>query len=125
MSNLYLRGRIPDGSKISIWIVEGEDTPEGSFVGSARLVLEDGKEEIWTDADIHPEPKSKKLVSPKNYVWRVRVGFTSADVQKAVIHAEIQKPDGSVFSTPYEHEVEGKNGDEVRATIVAITLLDQ
>ena len=122
MSSLYLKNRIPDGSKLCISIVEGPDTPAGSFVGSARLVLEDGTEEIWDDATVQPGPKCKKLAAPKSYVWRVRVGFTSPTVTSAVINAVITKPDGSVFSDPYEETVTGQNGDIARATIIAITI---
>ena len=53
------------------------------------------------------------------------MAFTGASVQTAVIHAEIRKPSDEVFGKPYAHEVSGKNGDEARATIVAITLLDE
>lgn len=124
MGNLYLRGRIPDGSTMSISIVEGDGTPPNSFIGSARLLLEDGTEVIWDDPKIHPGPKTLKLVSPKNYTWRVRVEFPSAEVRTAVLHATITKPDGAIFSTPYEFEMEGSKGDIVRATIVAMTLLN-
>jgi hypothetical protein len=122
MSSLYLKNRIPDGSKLCISFEEAESTPEGSFVGSARLVLENGSEEIWEDADVHPGPKCKKLVSPKSYVWRVRVGFTSPTVQTAIINAVITKPDGTVFGESYVEPVSGRNGDIARATIIAITI---
>jgi hypothetical protein len=121
MGNLFLKSRIPDGSKLCISIGEGEGTPEGSFVGSARLVLESGAEEIWPDEQIHPGPKCKKLASANGYAWRVRVAFTSADKQTAVIRAEVRKPDGNLFGKSYEYAVTGKNGDIQRATIIAAT----
>jgi hypothetical protein len=122
MSSIYLKNRIPDGSNLCISIVEGEGTPTGSFVASARLVREDGSEEIWDDAMVRPGPKCKKLISPIGYVWRVRVEFVSASKQSAVVNATITKPDGAVFSAPYAYEVSGKNGDIARATIIAVTL---
>ncbi|HEY4367595.1 MAG TPA: hypothetical protein VGN07_10230 [Steroidobacteraceae bacterium] len=121
MGSLYLKNRIPDGSKLCISIVEGPTTPQGSFVASARLVLEDGSEEIWDDSQVHPGPKCKKLRSPEGYVWRVRIAFTSAATQTAIINATITKPDGTVFGKPYAEPVSGRNGDIARATIMAIT----
>lgn len=124
MSNLFLKGKIPDGSKMSLSIVDGAGTAPGSFVTSARLVVDDGAEESWEDADIHPGPKnSKKLKSPKNYVWRIFVGFASPAATTAVINAQVFKPDGSPFGAAFSHEVSGQNGDVGRATIVAMTLL--
>jgi len=123
MSALYLRSRIPDGSRLQLSIVEADGTPEGSFVGSARLVLENGEEQVWDDKIVHPGPRSEALVSPRNYVWRVWVQFTSAAVQTAIIRAVIHKPDGQVFSTPYAYEVSGTNGELARATVVAVTAL--
>lgn len=123
MSNLFVKGKIPDGSKVSLSIAEGDATPPGSFVASARLVVDDGSEETWDDAALHPGPKSKKVRSPKNYVWRVFVGFRSPAETTAVIKAVVLKPDGQVFGQTYEHQVSGTNGDEGRATIVAMTVL--
>lgn len=122
MSSLYLKNRIPDGSTLCISIVEPEGVPPGSFVGSARLVREDGSEEIWDDDMVHPGPKCRKLASPNGYVWRVRVEFAGASDETAVIRAVITKPDGSGFSEPYEYKVSGKNGCIERATIIAVTL---
>jgi hypothetical protein len=124
MSNLFVKGKIPDGSKMSVSIVDGAGTAPGSFVASARLVVDDGAEETWEDADIHPGPKnSKKLKSPKNYVWRIFVGFASPAPTTAVINAQVLKPDGTPFGAGFSHEVTGQNGDEARATLVAMTLL--
>lgn len=124
MSNLFVKGKIPGGSKLVLSVVNGDGTADGSFDANARLVVSDGREEEWTDAEIHPGPKSKKLVSPKNYVWRVFVGFRSPAATTAVIKAEVLKPDGSVMGAKYVHTVSGKNGDEARATIVAMTLIN-
>ena len=122
MSSIYLKNRVPDGSKLCVSIIEGEGTQAASFVASARLVREDGSEEIWDDAMVHPGPKCRKLISPNGYAWRVRVEFASASEQFAVITATITKPDGEVFSKPYAYEVSGRNGDIARATIIAVTL---
>jgi len=122
LSNLYLKNRVPNGSKLELSIVGADAAADSAFVGSARLVLDDGKEEVWDDADVHPGPKTKKLASPKSYVWRVRVAFTGAQTSAAIIRAHIEKPNnGGVFGDPYEFEVEGKNGDIARATIMAVT----
>jgi hypothetical protein len=122
LSNLYLKNRVPTGSKLELSIVGVDAAADSAFVGSARLLLDDGSEEVWDDADIHPGPKRKKLVSPNSYVWRVRVAFTGPQVRTAVIRAHIEKPNnGGIFGEPYEFEVEGKNGDIARATIMAVT----
>jgi hypothetical protein len=124
MSNLFVKGKIPDGSKLSLSIEDGAGTAPGSFVANARLVADDGTEESWEDADIHPGPKnSRKLKSPKNYVWRIAVGFASPTATTAIIKAQVFKADGSPFGAGYTHEVSGQNGDVGRATIVAMTLL--
>lgn len=123
MANLFIKSRIPAGSRMSLSMVEGDGTPLGSFVGGARLLLDNGSEEIWDDAKVHPGPKSKTLQSPKQYVWRVRVAFTSKQTQKAVVHAVFTKPDGSVFGETFDFPCSGKNGDDPsRATIIATTL---
>jgi hypothetical protein len=122
MGNLFIKSRIPNGSKLSLAIVEGDGTPPGSFIGGARLLTDNGSEEIWDDSMVHPGPKSKKLVSPKQYVWRVRVEFTSPEKQTAVMHAVFTKPDGSVMGATFDFPVHGKNGDEpARATLIATT----
>lgn len=124
MSNLFVKGKIPDGSKLVLSVVDGDGTDPGSFVANARLVVSDGSEENWEDAQIHPGPKaSKRLKSPDNYVWRVFVGFRSKQTSTAVVNAEIRKPDGTPFGSTFSFEAKGKNGDEARATIVAMTLL--
>jgi len=124
MSNLFVKGKIPDGSKLVLSVVEGDGTGPGSFVANARLVISDGTEENWEDAQIHPGPKtSKRLKSPDNYVWRVFVGFRSKLTSTAVVNAEIRKPDGTPFGSTFSFEATGRNGDEARATIVAMTLL--
>lgn len=122
MGTIYLKNRIPDGSKLCISIVEGPNALPGTMVGSARLLLENGAEEIWDDAQVHPGPKCKKLSSPKGYTWRVRVAFTSPTVQTAIVHATITRPDGKIFGEPYAEPFSGKNGDIARATIMALTL---
>lgn len=123
MGNLFIKSRIPGGSKMSLTIVEGDGTPAGSFVGGARLLTDNGSEEIWDDAVVHPGPKTRKLTAPRQYVWRIRVAFTSKQTQEAVVRAVFTKPDGSVFGDSYEFPCSGKNGDDpARATIIATTL---
>jgi len=122
VSTLFVKNRIPDGSKLCISIVEGPHTPPGSFVGSARYLLDNGSEEIWDDSDVHPGPKCKKLTSPKGYTWRVRVLFTSKEVRTAIVRATVFGPDGEVFGATYNKPFTGRNGDVARATIIAITL---
>lgn len=123
MGSLFFKNRVPDGSKLCLRIEEAQDTPGGSFIGSARLVVDDegGSEEIWDDAQVHPGPKCQKLTAPKGYAWRVRVAFVSSKTERAVIRAEVIKPDGSVFGDDYEFEVAGKNDDTRRATLMIVT----
>lgn len=122
MGNLFIKTRIPDGSKLSLSVTEADGTPAGSFVAGARLLIDNGNEEIWDDSQIHPGPKSKTLRSPKQYVWRIRIEFTSATVQAANVHAEVVKPDGTVMGAVFDFPASGQKGDEpVRATIIATT----
>jgi len=123
VGNLFIKNRIPDGSKLCLSVKAEEGSPEDSFTASARLVPDEGKQEVWPDEEIHPDPKCKKLVQPRVYVWRIAVSFNTATPQTAAIRATVTKPDGSVFGDEYEFIFSGQNGDEpVRATIIAATL---
>jgi hypothetical protein len=122
MGNLFIKTRIPDGSRLSLTVTEADGTPPGSFVAGARLLVDSGNEEIWDDSQIHPGPKSKTLRSPEQYVWRIRIEFTGKQVQSAVVHAEVVKPDGSVLGSTFDFTAAGRNGDDpVRATLIATT----
>jgi hypothetical protein len=122
-SNVFIKNRIPDGSKLRVSVRAEEGSPEDFFTASVRLVPDEGRQEVWPDEEIHPGPKSKKLVCPRVYVWRVAVSFNNAASHTAAIHVTVTHPDGTVFGGEYEYIFSGKNGDEpVRATIIAATL---
>ena len=123
MGNLFIKNRIPDGSKICISVGAEGDTPEDAFTAGVRLVREDGTEEIWPDEEVHPGPKCMKLRVPKVYSWRVRVEFNASG--KAAIRAKVTKPDGAVFGETYEFIFAGQKGKIVRATISATTLKEE
>ena len=116
----FFKGRIPDKASVAISVEDAAGATAGSFVASARLLLDDGGEEIWDDSMIHPGPKTKTLAAPDTYVWRVRVGFTNATAQTATIKCVVTSK-GKVFGETYEHPVSGKNGEETRATIFLAT----
>jgi hypothetical protein len=122
-SNVFIKSRIPEGSKLRLSVKAEEGSPEDSFTASVRLVPDEGKQEVWPDEEIHPGPKSKNLVRPRVYVWRVAVSFNSAMSQTAAVRVTVTHPDGTVFGDEYEYIFSGKNGDEpVRATIIAAML---
>lgn len=123
MGNLFIKNRIPDGSRICIAVTAEDGTSDDSFTAGIRLVLENGTEEVWPDEEIHPGPKCLKLRVPKVYVWRVRVEFNSAG--DVAVRAVVTKPDGAVFGETYEFPFSGKKGQIVRATIIATTLLEE
>jgi hypothetical protein len=118
----FIKGRIPDGSRVAISVANADPASSDTFVASARLVLDNGGEEIWDDSMIHPGPKTKKLVSPKGYVWRVFVGFAGKTSQTVIVNCTVFGPDGDVFGETYDHPVSGVNGEEARATIFLLTV---
>lgn len=120
MGNLFIKNRIPDGSKLCISVSAAPDTAEDCFTAGIRLVHENGNEEVWPDEEVHPGPRCLKLRTPKVYVWRVRVEFNATGA--AVVRASVTKPDGTVFGDTYEFAFAGQKGDIVRATIIATTL---
>jgi hypothetical protein len=122
-SNVFIKNRIPDGSKVCVSVTAEEGSPEDSFTASARLVPEVGNEQVWPDEEIHPGPKCTKLVRPHVYVIRVAVSFNTTERQKAAIRAVVTKPDGTVFGDTYEFIFSGaRNEEPVRATILLATL---
>jgi hypothetical protein len=119
MGNLQIWNRVPDRSTFELAVTGDGPAAKQTFVASARLLVDNGAEEQWVDADLHPGPKTKRLASPRSYVVRIAVFFSGQAT--ATIQARILKPDGSVHANPYTFAVSGKNGDTQRATILIVT----
>lgn len=120
-NKLQAWARVPYGSTLELSV-----EPDGDGVeAAARLIVDrpNGNDERqYSRNDLIPGPLRIRLVAPRVYTVRVRVGFTSSDEASAVIKARIIKPDKSVFGLPYNHCVSGTNGDAARATITVATL---
>lgn len=103
--------------------VEGKGTSsEQTFVASARVRVDNGNNETWTDQTLRPGPQKKIISVPRLYIVRVRIAFAGATPATAIIRATIINPDGSEHETPpFEHEVSGVNGEVGRARISIVT----
>lgn len=109
--------RVPDGARFELEVESESDT----FVASARLVDDRGREESWVDADLVPGPKRKTIRAPRDWAVRVRVAFTGRDLAHAIVRARLEKPDGSTHGRPFACEMSGRSGEIRRATVVITT----
>jgi hypothetical protein len=70
--------------------------------------------------EIAPGPKITRIEAGHSYSLRVRVEHLTLAPSDATIAAEVVRPDGQLYGTPYEFPVTGRKGDEPRrATIIA------
>jgi hypothetical protein len=119
MSELMMWRRIPHGSRLEVAV-----TPAGGEFAATGQIFNYGsnaQDGTWTDAQIHPGPKSLNLRTGRDYIVDVTVSFASSGVSKATVDARVVKADGSVFSEPDTADLSGKNSD--RPQIVTIVLI--
>jgi hypothetical protein len=120
MSELMMWRRIPPGSRLEVGV-----TPAGTEFAATGQVFNYGsnaQDESWTDAQIHPGPKSLTIQNARDYIVDIIVSFASAGVSQATVDARVVKADGNVFSQPDSAVLSGKNSDAPRmVTIVLIS----
>ncbi len=125
MGNLRIWRGVPDGSRLEIAVVEGEDGDPRNFNARGEL-REDltNRTMTWTDAQLQRRkpPTIEPLTSPNVYTGRVRVSFTADGVAR--VRALVRKPDGRIFGKTYQYSIQGTNGDIVTATIIITTIQD-
>ena len=113
--------QVPDDARFELF-VEGKGKPsEQTFVASARVLVNTGDKETWTDHTLRPGPQKKIISVPRLYIVRVRINFTGSTKATAIIHAKIFNPDGTILDTPFKHEVSGVNGEMGGARISIVT----
>lgn len=121
MSELIMWRRIPPGSHLEV-----EVTPAGgefAAVGDISQVGTTAKDDIWTDAQLHPGPHSLTIQKARDYIIDIAVSFASSEVSTATVSARVVKADGSVFSQPDTANLSGKNADQ--PGIVTIVLVSR
>lgn len=118
MSAIKIWSKVPDRSTLEIQLESNDE----NWVGGARLVDDEGNEELWTHAQLHPGPMIRELRVPHLYTVRLRVGFLASEPSSVDMHALILKPDGTVHAGPWSHTVAGKKDDIARASLVIATL---
>jgi hypothetical protein len=118
MSSIKIWGKVPDGAKLSVWVVP----KAGTFTCGARLRRGNGTEEEWVQSQLVPGPKNTTVRSPEVYVVTALVAFTGSGTNTAEINATVTKPDGSQHGSAYAYEVSGTRGEFARATILVQTV---
>jgi hypothetical protein len=110
MREVEVYENVPDGSTLELGMTADDPADEGNFTGHVLLITSFEPDQNWEDGEIHPGPRLHELTSPRAYMLEIRAAFqAAADV---TVTARIVKPDGEVYSTPKEWELQGDNGDQ-------------
>ena len=120
MSNLKIWMRVPDGSRLEMWVdplAHGEEYP---WASSARIVDGQGNERTVSDGELTPGKATEPIQRPEVYAVRFAAGLTGT--ANGMFHARILRPDGEVFGDEFTMPIVGGNGDVARATISVVTL---
>jgi hypothetical protein len=119
MGSLKIWFGAPDGSTLALSL-----TGEDRFVAGARLIDDmDGtaQEFVWPHDEISPGPKPLTIVAGHSYSIRVRVEHLTPAPSDVTIAAEVVRPGGQLYGTPYEFVITGRRGDDPRRVTIIVT----
>jgi len=119
-SNLRIWLRVPDGSRLEVSVVGNvDDETQDQFVADATVIDTNEVQKDWTDDMLRPGPKKATLKSPHDYNVTVHVTFAAKD--SAQVQARVVKPKGGTYGKEYCYHIDGKAGDIVSCTLIAVT----
>jgi hypothetical protein len=119
MGSLKIWFGAPDGSTLALSLT-GEDRFDA---GARHLDDMDGtaQEFVWPHDEISPGPKPLTIVAGHSYSIRVRVEHLTPAPSDVTIAAEVVRPGGQLYGTPYEFVVTGRRGDDPRRVTIIVT----
>ena len=117
MSNIWIKARIPNGSRLEVAVRGATPADDARFAARAWLVRQDHSEVEIPDASIHRGPRIEGPIRTGDR-WAMRVAVFFAGSASAEIVALVRKPNGALYGNFFRYRFQGTNGDVVRATLI-------